>query len=159
MRKPPNIHIVTRLPTLKAKRGVVGRPFEKGCAPGPGRPKGAKDKLSREIRQCLLDACEHVGERIAQRDAEALKKQGREIDLDAPRGLTAFFEWVALEYPQVACAMLARLMPTQQQTEVKVEHTYHTMEEIAARLRELGLEPRRIYPLLTDEKKPEDEVH
>jgi hypothetical protein len=29
---------------------------------------------------------------------------------------------------------------------VKAEHTYHTMEEIAARLRELGL-------LLTDEKK------
>jgi hypothetical protein len=104
MRKPPNIHIVTRLPTLKAKRGVVGRPFEKGCAPGPGRPKGAKDKLSREIRQCLLDACEHVGERIAQRDAEALKAAGREIDLDAPRGLTKFFEWVVEEYPQVACA-------------------------------------------------------
>jgi hypothetical protein len=123
---------------------------------GPGRPKGAKDKLSREIRQCLLDACENVGERIAQRDAEALKAAGREIDLDAPRGLTAFFEWVALEYPQVACAMLARLMRTQQQTEVKVGHTYHTMEEIAARLRELGVEPKRIYPLLTDEKKPGD---
>jgi hypothetical protein len=96
---------------------------------------------------------------IAQRDAEALKAAGRETDLDAPRGLTAFFEWVALEYPQVACAMLARLMPQQQQSEVKVEHTYHTMEEIAARLRELGLEPRRIYPLLTDEKKSDDEVH
>jgi hypothetical protein len=121
---------------------------------------GAKDKLSREIRQCLLDACENVGERIAQRDAEALKAagRGREIDLDAPRGLTAFFEWVALQYPQVACAMLARLMPTQQQTEVKVEHTYHSMEEIANRLRELGLEPRRIYPLMIDEKKPDGEV-
>ena len=91
MTKSPNIRIVTRLP-LRSKRGVVGRPFEKGCAPGPGRPKGAKDKLSREIRQCLLDACENVGERIAQRDAEALKAAGREIDLDAPRGLTAFFE-------------------------------------------------------------------
>jgi len=158
MTKPPNIRIVTRLP-LRSKRGVVGRPFEKGCAPGPGRPKGAKDKLSREIRQCLLDACENVGERIAQRDAEALKAAGREIDLDAPRGLTAFFEWVALEYPQVACAMLARLMPTQQQTEVKVEHTYHTMEEIAARLRELGLEPRRIYPILVNEKKSNGDAH
>jgi hypothetical protein len=120
---------------------------------GPGRPKGAKDKLSRQIQECLLTACENVGERIAQRDAEALKAAGREIDLDAPRGLTAFFEWVALEYPQVACAMLARLMPTQQQTEVKAEHRYETFEEVANRLRELGLEPRRIYPLLTDEKK------
>jgi hypothetical protein len=50
--------------------------------------------------------------------------------------------------------MLARLMPTQQQTDVKVEHRYQTFEEIAARLRELGVEPRRIYPLLTDEKNP-----
>jgi hypothetical protein len=48
---------------------------------------GAKDKLSREIRQCLLDACENVGERIAQRDAEALKAAGREIDLNATRRL------------------------------------------------------------------------
>jgi hypothetical protein len=87
------------------------------------------------------------------RSATRRRFPGREIDLDAPRGLTAFFEWVALEYPRVACAMLARLMPTQQQTEVKVEHRYKTFEEIAARLRELGLEPRRIYPLLTDEKK------
>jgi hypothetical protein len=151
--------IVTRLPLNKAKRGAPPKPFLPGNPGGPGRPKGAKDKYSRVIQQCLLDAVEHVGEQIAQRDAEALKAAGREIDLNAPRGLTAFFEWVALEYPQVACAMLARMMPTQQQTEVKVEHTYHTMEEIAARLRELGLEPRRIYPLLTDEKKPEDEVH
>jgi uncharacterized protein with von Willebrand factor type A (vWA) domain len=48
------------LPTLKPKRGVVGRPFEKGCAPGPGRPKGARDKLSRLIQQALLDAVEYL---------------------------------------------------------------------------------------------------
>jgi hypothetical protein len=159
MRKSPNIHIVTRLP-LRSKRGVVGRPFEKGCAPGPGRPKGAKDKLSRHIQQCLLEAVEYVGEGIAEAEAEALKKRGREIDLNAPRGLAAYLEWIARDYPQVACAMLCRLMPQQQQTEVKMEHRYQTFEEIAARLRELGVEPRRIYPLLTDEKKPEDgEIH
>jgi hypothetical protein len=62
-----------------------------------------------------LDAVEHVGEGIAERDADALKAAGLEVDLDAPRGLTAFFEWVALEYPQVACAMLARLMSAQQE--------------------------------------------
>jgi hypothetical protein len=38
-----------------------------------------------------------------------------------------------------------------------VEHRYRTMEEIAARLRELGLEPQRIYPLI--EQKPDGEVH
>jgi hypothetical protein len=158
MRKPPNIHITTRLP-IRAKRDVVGRPFEKGCAPGPGRPKGAKDKLSREIRQALLDAVEYVGEEIVAVKAAELKRQGRALDLDTPRGIAAYLEWIAREYPQVACAMLCRLMPQQQQTDVKVEHRYKTFEEIAARLRELGLEPKRIYPLLTDEKKSEDEVH
>jgi hypothetical protein len=59
----------------------------------------------------------------------------------------AAFEWIARDYPQVACAMLCRLMPQQQQTEVKVEHRYETFEEIAARLRELGLEHGR-YPKL-----------
>jgi hypothetical protein len=43
------------------------------------------------------------------------------------------------------CALLSKIMPQQQQTEAKVEHRYETFEEIAARLRELGLEPRRIY--------------
>jgi hypothetical protein len=73
--------------------------------------------------------------------------------------LAAYLEWIARDYPRVACAMLCRLMPQQQQTEVKMEHRYQTFEEIANRLRELGLEPKRIYPLLTVEKKPEDEVH
>jgi hypothetical protein len=68
--------------------------------------------------------------------------------LDGSRDVTAYLEWIALEYPQVACAMLARMMPQQASVEHKVEHTYHTMEEIGARLRELGLTPQRIYPLI-----------
>jgi hypothetical protein len=91
-------------------------------------------------------------------DSRRARRRATNSLLNAPRGLAAYLEWIARDYPQVACAMLARLMPTQQQAEVKVEHTYHTMEEIAARLRELGLEPRRIYPMLIDEKKP-DGVH
>jgi hypothetical protein len=48
------------LADAQTKRGIVGRPFEKGCAPGPGRPKGARDKLSRVIQQALLDAVEYL---------------------------------------------------------------------------------------------------
>jgi hypothetical protein len=87
--------------------------------------------------------------------AAELKRQGRALDLDTPRGIAAYLEWIAREYPQVACAMLCRLMPQQQQTDVKVEHRYQTFEEIAARLRELGVEPRRIYPLLTEPSRPQ----
>jgi hypothetical protein len=55
-------------------------------------------------------------------------------------------------------ALLSRIMPTKVEAEHKVEHTatYNTYEEIAARLRALGLEPKRIYdsyPML-EAKKP-----
>jgi hypothetical protein len=73
-------------------------------------------------------------------------------------GITAYLESVAWNYPVAMCALLSKIMPQQQQTEVKVEHRYETFEEIAARLRELGLEPRRIYPLI-EQKKPDGEVH
>jgi hypothetical protein len=55
--------------------------------------------------------------------------------------------------------MLARIMPVQQTQDIKVEHRYQSIEEIANRLRELGLVPRRIYPLVIDEKKPDGEPH
>jgi hypothetical protein len=148
--------IVTRLPLNKTKRGAPPKPFLPGNPGGPGRPKGAKDKFSRHIQQALLDAVEYVGEEIVAVKAEELK---RAFDLDTPRGIAAYLRWIARDYPQVACAMLCRMMPAQQQTDVKVEHRFQTMEEIANRLRELGLEPRRIYPLLTDEKKSNGDDH
>jgi hypothetical protein len=68
--------------------------------------------------------------------------------IDLTRGLVAYFEWIADEYPTTACAMVSRIVP--QQASVAVEHThrYQTMEEIANRLRELGLQPQRIYPMI-----------
>ena len=41
-------------------------------------------------------------------------------------------------------------MPAQQQTEVKIEHRYHSIEEIANRLRELGLVPVDLAPAQRD---------
>jgi hypothetical protein len=61
---------------------------------------------------------------------------------------TAYLVWIAREYPQVACAMLARMMPQQTETTQTVDVTYHTYEEITNKLRELGLPAERIYPLL-----------
>jgi DNA-binding ferritin-like protein len=50
--------------------------------------------------------------------------------------------------------MLSRMMPQQTEATHEVKHTYRTYEEIAERLRQLGLQPQRIYPMLIDEKKP-----
>jgi hypothetical protein len=83
----------------------------------------------------------------------ALKKQNPKMTLEQlnatlPRGVSAYLVWIGLMYPTVACAMLARMMPTQVEASHKVEHSYKTLEEVTARLRELGLQPQRIYPLI-----------
>jgi hypothetical protein len=105
-----------------------------------------------------MHACENVGERYAEATVAKRTEAGLPPDPNASRGITAYLESVAWNYPVAMCALLSKIMPQQQQTEVKVEHRYETFEEIAARLRELGLEPRRIYPLI-EQKKPDGEVH
>jgi hypothetical protein len=107
----------------------------------------------------LLSAVEYVGEEVAAAEAEELRKQGLAPDPDAPRGVTSYLVDVARNHPQAMLAMLSRLMPQQSESSVTVAHRYHSVEEIGNRLRELGLEPRRIYPLLVDEKKSDGEVH
>jgi hypothetical protein len=87
-----------------------------------------------------------------------LKARGLALDPNQPRGIAAFLVDVARRHPPVMCAMLSKLMPTQVETSHDVQQrVYHTWEEVAERLRELGIEPRRIYPLhplLEQEKKP-----
>jgi hypothetical protein len=80
-------------------------PFKKGNPGGPGRPRGAKDRFTREIKKkALLDAVEFVGEELAEAEAQELKKQGR-VDPNAPRGITAYLVHVAENHPQVMCAL------------------------------------------------------
>jgi hypothetical protein len=43
--------ISARLPSARPGNGEHG--FEKGCKPGPGRPKGSVDRLGREIKVAL----------------------------------------------------------------------------------------------------------
>jgi len=109
--------------------------------------------MGSSIKEALLQAVKNVGEEIATAAATKRKERGLPVDRHAPRGIIAYLEWVSRDHPTIACALLSRIMPQQQQTEVRVEHTYQTMEEIGNRLRELGLEPRRIFPLI--EAKPE----
>jgi hypothetical protein len=50
-------------------------------------------------------------------------------------------------------------MPQQTEATHTVEYQYKSLEEIGNRLRELGLSPGRIYPLLVDQKKSDEKVH
>jgi hypothetical protein len=149
--------ITSRLP-LHAKPVANSGSWVKGHThPGPGRPRGSRDLLTREIKQALLGAVEFVGEQLVATEAAELKARGLALDSNHPRGIAAYLVHVAEHYPIAACALLARVMPQQVEATHDVKHTtYHTFEEVAARLRALGLEPRRIYqayPALDDEKK------
>ena len=144
----------------KRRRGHV---FEKGNPGGPGRPKGGHDKFSREIKQAVLDAIEYVGEEKAGEYLAALKKANPNADLEKlkanlPRGVSAYLVWIARNYPVTATALLARLLPIQQESTQQVEVTYRSFEEINNRLRELGLPVGRIYPLLEAKKIDDAEV-
>jgi Family of unknown function (DUF5681) len=52
--------------TLKRRRGNPSWKKGQASANPNGRPKGSVDKFTREIKQALLDAVEHVGEAKAE---------------------------------------------------------------------------------------------
>src|SRR6266487_442558 len=109
-----------------AKRRTKNQ-FQKGHpGVGPGRPKGGHDKFSREIKQAVLDAIEYVGEEKAGEYLAALKKANPKVDLEKlkanlPRGVSAYLVWIARNYPVMATALLARLLPIQQESTQQVD--------------------------------------
>jgi hypothetical protein len=117
------IPLPERISLPKKRGGKNAGHFKKGHAPlpGAGRPKGSQDGMTREIKQALLDAVERVGDRkaydaaILAAQAVAAEQQKKfdatQVRIDGSRGVTAYLEWIAQEYPQVACAMLAHLQP------------------------------------------------
>lgn len=56
--------------------------------PGPGRPPGASNKITRDIKEAILRAFENVGG-------------------------AGYLEGVARDNPQVFCALLGKVLPTQ----------------------------------------------
>src|SRR6266481_9101412 len=94
------------------------------------RRKGSSNKITRELRQAILDAAENVGNVIHVQFG----------DPSGAVGITAYLERIAIEHPAVMCGLLARLTQT-------VDVTYHSFEEINNKLRELGLPVERIYPI------------
>lgn len=56
--------------------------------PGPGRPKGSSNKITRDIKEAILHAFEKVGG-------------------------ASYLETVAKDNPQVFCTLLGKILPTQ----------------------------------------------
>jgi hypothetical protein len=144
---------------LRVGNGAPSTAFEKGHdRPGPGRPRGSTDRLSREIKVALLDAGEYTGECFAREDAEARKAAGLPPEEAPLRGLAAYLGRISRTHPVAYTALLSKVLPSQIVAEAVVqEPSYKSLEEVADRLRSLGLEPARIYqsyPML--QAKPDD---
>ena len=71
------------------KRKPRGKPFVKGGAPGPGRPKGALNKFTEELKAAILDGIHNAH----------------------PEGLQAWVTVLATDNPASAAALLGRLIP------------------------------------------------
>jgi hypothetical protein len=150
--------ITGRMPTHTKKVATSGS-FEKGHdRPGPGRPRGSQDRIPRHIKEAMLDGVDRSGEDFAEMLAKERAEKGLSPNPDPATGITAFFHYLALHNPALMCTLLARILPQQMQVEAThdITHTYTTIEQVHNRLRELGLNPQRLYPMLVhDAKKTE----
>lgn len=152
----------------KERTGFV--PFEKGVSGNPnGRPKGAKTKIPKLVKDAIIDAGHAAGmikldEAVAQARAawrRATKEPTpnpkkiarlketyealRRYRYAGPDGLTEYITWCAITYPKSYLNLLGRVMPTQ--VLAKIDHSgdiYSSKDELLERLKESGVPVHQI---------------
>ena len=73
----------------KTGRKAPRTAFQKGCAPGPGRPRGSRNKFGEELKQVILDAFHNAH----------------------PEGLFGFLRDAGKDTPTAAMSLIGRLLP------------------------------------------------
>ena len=73
----------------KTQKKPRGKPFEKGCKPGPGRPRGVPNKFSGDLKEAILAGVNGSNE----------------------QGVAGFVLDLCLDTPTSAAALLGRLIP------------------------------------------------
>lgn len=119
-------------PSTRAERRAraTGKPhrFPKGKRPGPGRAPGQRNKITRELKEAILNAAEMAG------------SNGKGKD-----GLNGYLYRLAMHRnPKIFGALLAKLLPMQLTGEGGKplgEALFGTAEEILKAMRERGLPP------------------
>jgi hypothetical protein len=100
--------------------------------PGPGRPRGSKNKISRTMREALAAAAEELGRTDLDQWDEAVKRAADHLDPHK-----RFFMVAATRDLRTFMAVVARMIPT------RVTHAppqrYTTVEQARAELREAGI--------------------
>ena len=88
-------------PVKKTRRNTKTPDQIGGGKPGPGRPKGVRNKFTEELKQVILDALHNAND----------------------EGLFGFVRDTACETPTSAMALLGRLIPVSMQGQVEQHHT------------------------------------
>jgi hypothetical protein len=108
----------------------AGVRFEKGHAKGGGRKQGVPNRLTREIKEAIVAACEQHG-----------------CDGTGTGGLQGYLFLLAKVERQSMAMLLRAVMPLQVNTTVHPPKTYRSPDEIKAALKERGIPPTTIYRL------------
>ena len=103
--------------------------FRKGRAKTGGRKPGSSNMLTREIRECILQAATEFGS-----------------DGKGKEGAVGFFKYMTKQNLTAFAMLLARILPTQVNAEINSQpRRLPSREEIIAELKQLGLPIERIF--------------
>jgi hypothetical protein len=115
-----------------ARRRVKGQHFSKEHQPKRprGRPKGATNQLTRNLKEAILGGCEDCG-----------------LDGKGTGGLRGYMKRLAKEDTKTMGMLVRSMLPTEVKVEEKQVPVYQTVEEAKAEVARLGLPPAEIYKL------------
>ncbi len=114
--------------------------FKKGADPrrGNGRPPGARNYTTREVKQALVRAGEIAGDKVA-----TLVKI-------YPEGMASYFAWLAIKHPALYTALIGRVLPQVIEgsgEDGAIEIVYRSADDMKDELRRRGLPVPEIHEL------------
>ena len=97
--------------------------FQKGHAKVGGRKKGGQNKITRDVKEALLEAGEQYGS-----------------DGNGTEGIVGCFKMIIQKKPEAWLAAVAKSIPNEHKVRrSNNDLSYQTLEEIEAEMRELGV--------------------
>jgi hypothetical protein len=114
--------------------GIVGgrEAFSRDSQPrrNPGRPKGSRNKMGRDLMELVMQAAEELGF-LREDESGVLVGTGEE-------GVLGYLKWIGINRPERLVALMSRGIPKQVYANV-THKVIRTPQEIDAELRERGL--------------------
>src|SRR5262249_52948265 len=112
------------------RRRVKGKRFSTDDQPkrARGRPKGATNLITRELKEAILGGAADCGE-----------------DGKGKGGLRGYLKRVAIEDTKTMGMLLRAILPANVKVEVTEQKTYPSLDEVKARLAQLGIPTDNVY--------------